>query len=368
MTNYLNLSIREINELLVNKTIKPIDLVNEAILKLENSDNVITLTKEEAIKNALELENKEVDNLLFGIPILIEDSIMTKDIKTTSASKMLEDFIPLFDATVISKLKSKNMIIIGKANMNEFGFGEGNKTIKSVKDKEIGLLIGNNVFGDSIYSIKPTYGKVSRYGLTQYASSMDQIGVVTNYLEDNKILLEAISGLDPNDAMTVEEIVTKKDIKVVNLNEAEIPYFDYIKSVYQTISYGEASSSMSRYDGINFGYQTNNYHDLDSMLKNTRGEGFGSEVKKGVILGTYLLSDGNIEKYYKKSLKIRKIINDNMFKDYDVIITKNSEEVMMLARLLGLPLLTMPDGTQFLGNMCSDFILYDIAKGDGYHA
>jgi len=321
MTNYLSLSLKKINELLKNKTIKPIDLVNEAFLKIEkyNLNCFITLNKEEAIKKAKELENLEVDNLLFGIPIAIKDNIVTKDLITTCASKMLEDFNPIYDATVIKKIKEKNMIIIGKTNMDEFAFGSTGETsyfgntinpfdktlvpggsssgsAVSVASHIVPLSLASDTGGsirqpssfNGIVGMKPTYGRVSRYGLIPFASSLDCIGTMSCNVYDNAVLLEAISGIDNNDLTSQdkeidflsligeniegmkigipnyymsdvinEEIRSKvlevKDLLVKNgaiVENIDIDYLEYAIPLYQLIALSEISTNMARYDGI----------------------------------------------------------------------------------------------------------------------
>ena len=230
--NYLDLDIKEINELLKSKKIKPIDLVNEALSRIENSNlnAFITVNKEEAIKEALKLENLEVDNLLFGIPIAIKDNIVTKDLRTTCGSKILEDFNPIYDATVISKIKEKHMIIIGKTNMDEFAMGSTGETsyfkptlnpwdntlvpggsssgsAASVSSRICPIALGSDTGGSvrqpasfcGIVGLKPTYGRVSRYGLIAYASSLDQIGPMSRNVYENALLLNVIAGKDEND-------------------------------------------------------------------------------------------------------------------------------------------------------------------------
>ena len=224
--NYLDLDIKEINELLKSKKIKPIDLVNEALSRIENSNlnAFITVNKEEAIKEALKLENLEVDNLLFGIPIAIKDNIVTKDLRTTCGSKILEDFNPIYDATVISKIKEKHMIIIGKTNMDEFAMGSTGETsyfkptlnpwdntlvpggsssgsAASVSSRICPIALGSDTGGSvrqpasfcGIVGLKPTYGRVSRYGLIAYASSLDQIGPMSRNVYENALLLNVIA-------------------------------------------------------------------------------------------------------------------------------------------------------------------------------
>lgn len=237
---YLDLNISEINALLKNKEIKPIDLVNEAFERIENTDLncFITLNKEEAIKKAIELENKEVDNLLFGLPIAIKDNIVTKDLRTTAASHMLDDFMPIYDATVVSKIKEKNMIIIGKTNMDEFAMGSTGETsyfgntlnpfdktltpggsssgsAACVAARITPFALGTDTGGSirqpssfcGLVGLKPTYGTVSRYGVIAFASSLDQVGPMTRNVYENALLLNAISGYDKND-------LTSRDINI----------------------------------------------------------------------------------------------------------------------------------------------------------
>ena len=394
MTNYLDLKIEEINRLLKDKKIKPIDLVNEAYDKIEKSNlnAFITLNKENAIKKAIELENKEVDNLLFGIPIAIKDNIVTKNIKTTCASRMLEDFIPIYDATVIKKINDANMIIIGKTNMDEFAMGSTGETsyfgnilnpydntltpggsssgsAAAVSASLAPLALGSDTGGSirqpssfcGVVGMKPTYGKVSRYGLVAFASSLDVIGPITRNVYENALLLNVIEGADELDLTTCDnkidntrligsdisslkiavpnyymsEIINKEVreevTKIINLlknkgvkvDYIDIPYLEHAVPLYQVIALAEASSNLARYDGIKYGYRTSNYNTLDEMYKNTRSEGFGSEVKRRIMIGSYVLSGKNANVYYKKALKLRNMLTNEIkkvFENYDLMI------------------------------------------------
>ena len=396
MTKYLDLSIKEINNKLKNKEIKPIDLVLECFERIENNKEYnafITLNKEEAIKRANELENIEVDNILFGIPIAIKDNIVTKDLKTTCGSKMLSNFIPVYDATVIEKLKEKNMIIVGKLNMDEFAMGSSNETsyygpVLNSHDKTrvsggssggsavsvalnmVPFSLGSDTGGsirqpsafNGVVGLKPTYGRVSRYGLVAFASSLDQIGPISRNVYENALLLNAIAGKDRNDLTSSDtnEDFTRfigEDIKgmkiavpkfymsdVINseiknkVNEVieflkdngasidyvEIKHIEYSVPLYQVIALAEASSNLARFDGVRYGYLTNKeYSNVDDMYKFTREEGFGDEVKRRLMIGSYVLSGKNAKTYYYKALRIRKSISDsfeNLFKTYDLII------------------------------------------------
>lgn len=398
---YLDLSLTEINELLKSKKIKPIDLVNEAFERIEkdNLNCFITLNKEDAIKQALELEDKEVDNLLFGLPIAIKDNILTKDLKTTAASHMLDDFIPIYDATVVSKLKEKNMIIIGKTNMDEFAMGSTGETsyfgntlnpfdnsmtaggsssgsAACVSSRITPFALGTDTGGSirqpssfcATVGLKPTYGRVSRYGVIAFASSLDQVGPITRNVYENAVLLNAIAGFDENDLTSKDKEVIDytnligKDIKGIKVaipnyymsdvidkeirdnvlkvadilkengaivEYVDIKYLEYAIPLYQVISLGEASSNLARYDGIKYGLSLNGAS-LDEMYKNTRSEGFGDEVKRRIMIGSYILSGEKANDYYYKALKVRRAMTNSfkeVFKDYDLIIGPTNTDV-----------------------------------------
>lgn len=399
---YLDLDIKTINEKLKAKEIKPIDLVNEAFERIEktNLNCFITLNKENAIKKALDLENKEVDNLLFGLPIAIKDNILTKNLKTTAASHILDDFIPIYDATVIKKINEKNMIIIGKTNMDEFAMGSTGETsyfkntlnpwnkevipggsssgsASCVAARITPFSLGTDTGGSirqpasfcGLVGLKPTYGRVSRYGVIAFASSLDQVGPITRNVYENALLLNAISGYDKNDLTSSKEVVPDftvligkniKDLKIAvpnyymsevidseirqnvskiitllkengcTVDYIDIDYLEYAIPLYQVIALGEASSNLARYDGVRYGLKIDNYQNIDDLYKNTRTEGFGSEVKRRIMIGSYILSGENAQNYYYKALKVRKAMTDS-FKDvlekYDLIIGPTNTDV-----------------------------------------
>lgn len=460
---YFDYTLKEINEKLKSKEIKPIDLVNEAfnIIEENNEYNAfITLNKDSAIKKAKELEDKPVDNILFGIPIAIKDNILTKDLLTTSASKMLFDFMPNYDATVIDKLNKCNAIIIGKTNMDEFAMGSTNETshygaVLNSTDKTLvsggssggsavavalkmaPISLGSDTGGsirqpsafNNVVGLKPTYGRVSRYGLIAFASSLDQIGPITNNVEDNALLLNEIIGLDSKDLNTVdmkEDFTTLigdsiKGMKVcvpnfymndqiditiknkildvikflednnVEVDYVDIDYIEYAVPLYQTIALAEASSNLARFDGIRYGYKTDKKtNNIDEFYSYTRGEGFGEEVKRRIMIGSYVLSGENVEIYYNKALKIRNVLSNNiydLFKKYDLIIgpttttlpyklgtIKTANESFMddsltiPANMAGLPAMCLPVGyntpigLQIIGNMFDEKTIYKLAS------
>ena len=399
---YLDLDIKTINEKLKNKEIKPIDLVNEAFDRIEetNLNCFITLNKEEAIKKAKELEEKEVDNILFGLPIAIKDNIVTKDLRTTAASHILEDFIPIYDATVITKIKEKNMIIIGKTNMDEFAMGSTGETsyfgntlnpidktlvpggsssgsascvAAGITPFSLGTDTGGSIRQPSSFcglvGLKPTYGRVSRYGVIAFASSLDQVGPITRNVYENALLLNVISGYDKNDLTSslnevkdytslmgqdvnnlkiavpnyymsevIDKIVREKVTNIINLlkekgcqvDYVDIDYLEYAIPLYQVIALGEASSNLARYDGIRYGLKIDNFKNIDELYKNTRTIGFGNEVKRRIMIGSYILSGENADTYYYKALKLRKEMTDsfkNILSKYDLIIGPTNTDV-----------------------------------------
>jgi len=393
---YLNLKIEEINKLLKNKTITPVDLVKEAFENIENNSELnayITLNKEAALQQAESLIDKEVDNLLFGLPIAVKDNIITKDLRTTCASHMLENFIPIYNATVVEKLKANNMIIIGKTNMDEFAMGSSSRTsyfgapknpwnpkkisggssggsATTIASRDVLFALGSDTGGSirqpasytGIVGMKPTYGRISRYGLVAFASSLDQIGPMTKNVYENACLLNILVGRDDKDLTSADKepvdftSLINKDIKgmkiavpnffmsdIVNeeirnkvkeiikllkekgatVDFVDIKYLENAVTLYQIIAMGEASSNLARFDGIRYGFSKENPENIDDVYYGTRAEGFGEEVKRRIMVGSYLLSGENAKAYYNKALSIRDDMKkefENVFNEYDLII------------------------------------------------
>ena len=395
MNRYLDLSLEEIHSLLVDKKITPVDLVKESLARIEeNKDlNAFITINDKAIEEASNLGEVEKDNLFFGIPIAIKDNIMTKDLRTTCASKMLSNFLPIYDATVIKKIKDAKMIIIGKTNMDEFAMGSTSRTSyfgapKNPVDKtliavgssggsaacvasnETFLALGSDTGGSirqpasytGIVGMKPTYGRISRYGLVAFASSLDQIGPMTRNVMENAKLLNILVGEDDKDLTSAKKEkedfarkintsvkglkvavpnyfmsdIVAKDIREgiksvikfledngVTVDYVDMKYLDQVVTLYQIIAMGEASSNLARFDGVRYGYRTENYNNLEEMYLKTRQEGFGSEVKRRIMVGSYLLSGANAKIYYDKALSIRDDIKkefNKVFANYDLVI------------------------------------------------
>lgn len=394
-------SIADLHQLLHKKELAVSDLVDQSYKRInEVEDKVqafLTLNEENAREIAKDMDSKlgtdEARGLLFGMPIGIKDNIVTKNLRTTCASKILENFDPIYDATVIQQLKQAETITIGKLNMDEFAMGSSTEnsgfqktknpwnletvpggssggSAASVAAGEVLFSLGSDTGGSirqpaaycGVVGLKPTYGRVSRFGLVAFASSLDQIGPVTRTVEDNAYLLQAISGYDPMDSTSanlavpnfvegltgdirglkiavpkeylgegVQEEVRQSvldSLKVLEKmgatwEEVSLPHSKYALATYYLLSSSEASANLSRFDGVRYGYRTANAENLIDMYKKTRAEGFGDEVKRRIMLGTFALSSGYYDAYYKKAQKVRTLIKqdfENVFAKYDVIV------------------------------------------------
>ena len=402
MKNICELTAHEIREAYANKELKVVDVVKAFYEKIKVDDEkikgYITLCEEDAIKNAEAIQAKfdagEDMGPLAGVPIAIKDNMCTRGLKTTCASKMLENFVPPYDATVIKKLKDAGAIILGKVNMDEFAMGGSTENSAFFKthnpvnlDKVPGgssggsaavvagdlapISLGSDTGGSirqpasfcGIVGLKPTYGLVSRYGLVAFASSLDQIGPMTKDVTDTAILLNALAGHDEMDSTSaklekkdytkalvndvkglkigipkeyfeegVNEDVKEKVLAAAKkfeelgatVEECSLPTTEYALPAYYIIACAEASSNLGRFDGIRYGYRTKNYETMQDIFRNSRSEGFGEEVKRRIILGTYVLSSGYYDAYYKKAQKVRTLVKqgfDKVFEKYDLLLT-----------------------------------------------
>ena len=393
---FLDLPIVEINKLLKEKKVTVTDLVNEAFLRVEENKDLncfITLNKEEALKRASELDKMEVSNILFGIPIAIKDNIVTKHLRTTCASLILSNFNPIYDAFVIELINKNNMVIIGKCNMDEFAMGSSNRTsyygpVLNPLDKTrtpggssggsaacvsaniVPLSLGSDTGGSirqpssycGVVGLKPTYGRVSRFGLIAFSSSLDQIGPISRNVYENALLLNILCEKDERDltniktpttdftakigdnianmriaipsfyiSKVVDENIKNALFKVVDIlkkNGAtidiiDIKYLEDAVCLYQVIALGEASSNLARFDGIKYGYSSSDATNITETFKKSRSRGFGKEVKRRMMIGSYLLSGVNAKTYYDKALRIRNAMKcefDKAFNSYDLII------------------------------------------------
>lgn len=392
--------IREIHKQLINKEISAVELAKDYLASIESSSGklgtYLCITGEKAIEDAQVIDKKiasgEEIGLLAGIPMGIKDNISTKGIMTTCGSKILENYKPVFNATVVDKLYNAGGIILGKCNMDEFAMGSSseNSAYKIVRNpwdhdrvpggssggsaatvaaEEVVFSLGSDTGGSvrqpagfcGVAGMKPTYGRVSRYGLIAYASSLDQIGPMAKSVEDCAIVHDVISGYDKMDStsanmpstMSLDNIgkdikglrigVPKEyfggDEKVLNtlkkalakfeelgaiVEETTLPHTEYALPAYYIIASAEASSNLARFDGVRYGARDLDQKDVTDMMSATRDKFFGKEVKKRIMIGTYALSAGYYDAYYLKALKVRTLLKrdfDEAFKKYDVLIT-----------------------------------------------
>ncbi len=402
------LTVHELLEKLEKNEIEIKDITNAYLNNIEKKEkdveSFVTILSEEAKKQAEEIQEKkekgEINSRFAGIPIGIKDNICTKGIKTTCSSKMLENFISPYDATVVEKLKSENMVNLGKLNMDEFAMGGSTEYSYFKKTKNpwnlnkvpggssggsaaavaaelVPWALGSDTGGSirqpssfcGVVGLKPTYGLVSRYGLVAFASSLDQIGPITKDVRDSALLLNIIAGYDKKDTTSknmekidyekglkndvkglkiaipkefygdginreVKEILQKAIEKYkemgAEVSEVSLDIAKYALATYYIIACAEASSNLGRFDGIRYTYRTKQYSNLKELYKKTRSEGFGKEVKRRIILGTYVLSSGYYDAYYKKAQQVRTLVMNEfnkIFENYDVILTPTSPTV-----------------------------------------
>ena len=461
-------TIKELHDKLVNKEISALELTQETLAGIKSRedkvDSFLLVTEDEALAAAKAIDEKGIDasNLLAGIPIAVKDNIVTKDIITTAASKMLYNFNPIYNATSVDKLHASDMVIVGKTNMDEFAMGGSTensafKTTKNAWDEtkvpggssggsatavasnQVLLSLGSDTGGsirqpasfNGVVGMKPTYGRISRFGLIAFGSSLDQIGPFSQNVEDNAHLLGAISGYDAKDSTSskveVPDFTSKigKDIKGLKIalpkeyfgpgidekvkeqiqaaakhleslgaiiDEVSLPHSKYGVAVYYIIASSEASSNLQRFDGIRYGYRAEDIENLEDVYVKSRSQGFGEEVKRRIMLGTFSLSSGYYDAYFKKAGQVRTLImNDfaKVFEDYDLILGPTAPSVaydlgtqshdpvaMYLADLLtipvnlaGLPGISIPAGSvdglpvgmQLIGKAFDEETIYQVA-------
>ena len=390
----------ELHEILKDKKISAVELAEEVLKRIDETEKnigaYVTVTKDEALKAAKivdgKIANGEEIGMLTGIPCAIKDNICTKGIKTTCASKILENFVPPYDATVMTKLNAVNPIILGKANMDEFAMGGSTEnsgfhvthnphdlervpggssggSAAAVAANEAIYALGSDTGGSirqpasfcGVVGLKPTYGRVSRYGLVAFASSLDQIGPITKDVTDCAHVLNVISGHDEMDStsstanvpdFTKSLVADVKGLKIglpkeyfvegmdsevesavretaktfeklgAKLTEISLPHTDVAISTYYLIAPAEAATNLERYDGVSYGERVDGI-DVVDMMKNTRSKLFGEEVKRRIMIGNYALSAGYYDAYYLKALKVRTLIQRDFteaFNDVDLIL------------------------------------------------
>lgn len=444
MSNELyRLGIVELSDLFRRREVSVNEVVESIIKRIGDVEPKIraylTLNHDGAIERAAECQeliDKGFDSPLIGIPIAIKDNICTEGLRTTCASRILQNFIPPYESTVTRRLIDNGYILIGKTNLDEFAMGSSTEnsaffvtknpwdmeripggssggSAAAVAADECIAALGSDTGGSirqpaalcGVVGLKPTYGRVSRYGLIAFASSLDQIGPITKNVRDAALLLNIISGHDPMDSTSVPVEVPDftasigKDIKGIKVGipeeyfiegmdrevqesvrtaiklieslgaipvEISLPHTEYAVATYYVLATSEASSNLARYDGVKYGFRATG-KDLLDMYMNTRAEGFGPEVKRRILLGTYALSSGYYEAYYRKAQQVRTLIKrdfDEAFKKVDAIFTpttptpafrigeKISDPLQMYlndiftisANLAGVPAISIPCG------------------------
>ena len=461
-------TIKALHDKLVNKEISAVELAKATLKDIKDReskvDSFITITEDEALAQAAAIDERGIDasNPVSGIPIAVKDNISTKGILTTAASKMLYNYEPVFDATSVEKLYANDMIIVGKTNMDEFAMGGSteNSSFKPTKNawdetkvpggssggsatavaaNQVLLSLGSDTGGsirqpasfNGVVGLKPTYGRISRFGLIAFGSSLDQIGPFSQNVEDNALLLNAISGYDPKDStsskVAVPDFTSKigQDVKGLKIalpkeylgegidpqvkeqvlaaakhfkklgaivEEVSLPHSKYGVAIYYIIASSEASSNLQRFDGIRYGFRAEDAVDLEDIYVKTRSQGFGEEVKRRIMLGTFSLSSGYYDAYFKKAGQVRTLIMQDfqkVFENYDLIIGPTAPTVaydldtqghdpvaMYLADLLtipvnlaGLPGISIPAGQvegfpvglQIIGKAFDEATIYQAA-------
>ena len=465
MSKLYSLTASELEKKIVQGEITSVEVTQSILDRIKDVDDkigaFISVESENAINTAKIADSIKENTPLKGVPIALKDNIVSRGEYTTAASKILKGYKGTYDATVVKKLKEAHVPLVGKTNMDEFAMGSSNEnsSFKSVSNPwdlervpggssggaaaavaslEVPIALGSDTGGSvrqpaaltGTVGLKPTYGRISRYGLMAFSSSLDQIGIIARSSEDIAKTLGIIAGFDENDLTTLNVPVPdyvsllNRDIKglrigisqeffdglnedvkkVINqalntlvslgakLVNIDLKYMKYSISTYYIISSAEASSNLSRYDGVRYGYRAES-DNIEDMYVKTRSEGFGNEVKRRIMIGSYVLSSGFYDAYFKKASQVRRLIKDdfqNAFKDVDVIITpttpttafkkgeKSSKPIEMYlsdiytvsVSLAGLPAMSVPAGfvdglpvgIQLIGNYLKEDLLLNIGN------
>ncbi|MEE5987551.1 Asp-tRNA(Asn)/Glu-tRNA(Gln) amidotransferase subunit GatA [Ligilactobacillus equi] len=442
MVNYFSEDLTSLHQGLVNKDFSVEELTKQTFATIKERDEKVeaflALNEDKALAKARQLDQDGIDvnNVLAGIPMGIKDNIVTEGLTTTAASKMLANFNPIYNATVMDKLNAQDVITVGKLNMDEFAMGGSTETsafkqtknawdqtkvpggssggsAAAVASGQVVASLGSDTGGsirqpaayNGIVGVKPTYGRVSRFGLIAFASSMDQIGPMTRTVKDNALVLNAISGHDSRDFTSSPKQVPDfskdldkgvKGMKIAlpkeflgegvqsevkdailaaakkfeelgaTVEEVSLPYSKYGLPVYYIMASSEASSNLQRFDGIRYGYRADDVKNLEDVYVKSRSQGFGDEVKRRIMLGTFSLSAGTYDAYFKKAGQVRTLICQDfarIFEKYDLImgptaptpafgLGEETDPVVMYANdiltipvnLAGLPGMSLPAG------------------------
>ena len=393
--DYFDETIASVHQQLVEKKISPTELVQATLANIKqlNPDLNAFIAINDHVSAP---QTVSPDQVLQAIPLAIKDNILTTDLKTTAGSKMLANFQSVYPATVMEKLLQAGVVNIGKTNMDEFAMGSSTETsyfgvtknpwnaqkvpggssggsAAAVASGQVLAALGTDTGGsirqpasfNGIFGIKPTYGRVSRWGVIAFSSSLDQVGVLSRHVADSAQVLQTISGFDQRDNTSSQQAVpdfsqikadvrglkvavpeefmgagvdagvreqVQKGIKLLDQNGAlvetvKLPHAQYAVQVYYIIASSEASSNLQRYDGIRYGYRAQDVHNLEDVYVRSRSEGFGDEVKRRIMLGTFALSTGYFDAYFNKAAQVRTLINDDfekVFQDFDLIVGPTS--------------------------------------------
>lgn len=399
--SYETFTIQQLRKKLIDGEVTSVELTRACLERIKATDDrinaFITLCEEQALAAAEEADKRLAAGTapaLTGIPVAVKDIFNTLDVKTTCGSRILANYVSPYDATAVSKLREQGAVIVGKLNMDEFAMGSSNEnsvagavrnpwdeervpggssggSAAAVAARQVVATLGTDTGGSirqpashcGVVGLKPTYGRVSRYGVIAYASSLDQVGPIARNVEDCATLLGAVAGYDPADSTSVDQPVPdylehlkagvngKKiglpkeyfvegldpDVKLAidaaietyrslgaEIVEVSLPHTDYAVACYYLIATAEASSNLARYDGVRFGVRRDEGEGLIGMYQKTRASGFGDEVKRRIMLGTYALSSGYYDAYYLKAQKVRTLIRQdflNAFKEVDLLLT-----------------------------------------------
>ena len=391
MSELYDKTLTEMAALLKSGEVTAVDAVRSCLDRIEATEPkvraLITVMGDEALKQAeaMDAEGPDAAKPLWGVPVVLKDLLTTKGTRTTCASKILDNFVPFFDATAVTKLREAGAILIGKANMDEFAMGSSTENSAyfqtgnpwdvervpggssggsgaSVAARQCFAALGTDTGGSirtpasfcGIVGLKPTYGRVSRFGLIAYGSSLDQIGPMTRTVEDAARVLQVIAGHDPKDSTSVDtpvadylaglgrdnldgvtvglpeeywgegldpevEAACRAGVdRMVELGAKTVPLklslTEYAIATYYIIAMAEASSNLSRFDGVRFGHRAENVEELIELYTKSRTEGFGDEVQRRIIMGTYVLSSGYYDAYYNKAAKVRRLLRQDFEK------------------------------------------------------
>lgn len=448
--NITELSVRELSQALEKKELSAREAAQAYLSAIGEKDEKIgaylSVTEELAMQQAAAVDEKRAEGetlpALAGVPCGIKDNICTKGTTTTCASKMLEHFVPPYDAAVMEKLQGQDAVMLGKLNMDEFAMGSSTEnsyfkkthnprnldcvpggssggSAAAVAAGEAAYTLGSDTGGSirqpaafcGVVGMKPTYGLVSRYGLIAFASSLDQIGPLTKNVYDNAMVLEAICGhdgrdstslpgselklldhiqdgvkgmrfalpkeyfsqaLNPEIAAAIRASAHRLETLGAQVDEVSIRELEYALPAYYVISSAEASSNLARFDGVKYGFRAENVKEIHDLYRETRTQGFGAEVKRRIMLGSFVLSAGYYDAYYKKALQVRTLLKnafDRVFEGYDAILApvapttayklgeKTQDPLEMYlgdvytvpVNIAGLPALSLPCGTDSQG-------------------